>query len=51
MVDENGGIIATVTLMIIGAALLYYTRGSAIIEQTTSITPFTHTIDRHKYET
>ncbi len=51
MFDENGGIIATVVLVLMGSALMYYTRGSALIEQTTSLSPFTHTIDRRKYET
>jgi hypothetical protein len=48
VIDENDGIIATVTLIIIGTALWAYTRGTAWIGQTTSMTPFTHTIERRK---
>jgi hypothetical protein len=48
VIDENDGIIATVTLIIIGTALWAYTRGTALINQTTSMTPFTHTIERRK---
>jgi hypothetical protein len=50
MVDESGGIIATVTLIIVGTALWFYTRSAALINQTTSMTPFTHTIDRRNIE-
>jgi hypothetical protein len=46
VIDGNGGIIATVALIIVGTALWFYTRGTASIDQTTSMTPFTHTIDR-----
>ena len=34
-----------VVLTIIGLAALWYLRGSIVLKQTTSITPFTHTID------
>jgi hypothetical protein len=47
-IDENGGIIATVALILVGTALWFYTRGAAMINQTTSLTPFTHTIDPRK---
>jgi hypothetical protein len=47
-IDENGGIIATVALILVGTALWFYTRGATMINQTTSLTPFTHTIDPRK---
>lgn len=50
LINENGGIIATIGLFIVGTAIILYTRGSAFVGQTTSMTPFTHTIDCRRLE-